>query len=83
MDSPEHEGERYLSMLGLEHLAEREITAGDRTIQARDFLVVCGEHALPVLKGFETMSQQDPQYEPTRDMLRGFIGRFIEGETSS
>jgi hypothetical protein len=74
----EHEGDKYLRLLGLSHLADKEINAGDRTIEARDFLEVCGEHARPMLVGFETLSTDDPRYEPTREALRGFISQFVE-----
>lgn len=80
----EHEGEKYLRLLGLEHLAEQNIALeGGESLQARDFLEVCGEHARPILMGFETMQPDDPRYEPTRDALRGLIGRYIQGEATS
>lgn len=78
----EHEGERYLRLLGLEHLAAEEITAGGRTLQARDFLEVCGDQARPVLIGFEAMSTDDPQYEPAKEALRVMIGRYVGKEVS-
>lgn len=77
----EHEGEKYLRLLGLEHLADREITAADRTMQARDFLDICGEHARPMLVGFEAMSPDDPRYETIKNTLRGVIGQYV-GEDS-
>ncbi len=77
----EHEGDKYLRLLGLEHLADREITTADGTIQARDFLDVCGEHARPMLVGFETMSPDNPRYETTKNTLRGVIGQYV-GEDS-
>lgn len=75
----EHEGERYLRLLGLEDLADHEITTTSGTIQARDFLDVCGEHARPMLVGFEAMSQDDPRYEATKTALRGVISQYVEG----
>jgi hypothetical protein len=75
----EHEGEKYLRLLGLEDLAEREIATAGGTIQARDFLDVCGEHARPLLVGFEAMSPDDPSYEATKDALQSLIGRYVEG----
>ena len=75
---PEHEGERYLRLLGLGHLAGVEIVAGGKTLPARDFLDICGEHALPILAGFETMSPDDPRYESTRAALQGVISQFVE-----
>lgn len=79
----EHEGERYLRLLGLEHLADREIATASGTIHARDFLEVCGEHARPMLVGFESMSIDDPRYETTKSALRGVIGQYVEGDNPS
>lgn len=79
-DKQEHEGEKYLHLLGLSHLADREIATVDGTIQVRDFLDVCGEHARPVLVGFESMSVDDPRYEATKNALRGLIGQYVGGD---
>lgn len=79
----EHEGERYLRLLGLEHLADQEVATSGGTIQARDFLDVCGKHARPLLIGFEAMNPNDPRYEPTKIALRSFIGKYIEGDKPS
>lgn len=73
---PEHEGEKYLRMLGLEHLAGRTIPG--RTEQVRDFLDICGDHSRPMLAGFETLSPDDPRYEPVRDALRTQITQFLD-----
>lgn len=73
-----HEGERYLQMLGLEHLAESPVSTPNGTIQAKDFLQICGDHARPILVGFESMSKTDPRYETTRNVLRSLIGQYIE-----
>lgn len=78
LDGQEHEGERYLRLLGLEYLADRRIATADGTIiQARDFLDVCGEHARPMLVGFEAMSPNDPRYNATRKALRNVIGQYV------
>lgn len=79
----EHEGNKYLRLLGLEDLADNEIQTESGTIQARDFLNICGEHARPLLVGFEAMSPDDPRYEATRDALRTIIGRYVEGRSPS
>ena len=76
-DEQEHEGERYLRLLGLEHLADREVKTAERTIRARDFLDICGEHARPVFIGFEAMGPDDPRYEATRNALRGLISQYV------
>jgi hypothetical protein len=78
-----HEGEEYLRLLGLEHLADRDIPTANGTIQARDFLDICGGHARPILSGFESMSKDDPRYETTRNALRDFISRYVEGDSPS
>jgi hypothetical protein len=83
LDEQEHEGERYLRLLGLEHLADHRVTTADKTFEARDFLDICGEHARPMLVGFEAMSQDDPRYEATRNALRGLIGQYVEGDKPS
>lgn len=75
----EHEGEKYLRLLDLGHLAGREISTASGPIQARDFLEVCGGHARPILVGLEAMSPDDPRYEATRNALRGLIGQYVEG----
>ena len=79
----EHEGEKYLRLLGLDHLADREITTDDRTMQARDFLDICGEHARPMLVGFEAMSPDDPRYETIKNTLRGVIGQYVGEDNPS
>jgi hypothetical protein len=66
---------------GLEDLADREIQTRDGgVIKARDFLDVCGEHARPLLVGFEAMSSDDPRYEPTKLALQSIISQYIEGD---
>ncbi len=76
----EHEGDKYLRILGLSDLAENHIELKDgRHIYARDFLDVCGEHALPALKGFESMDTLDPNYGPTLDALQKYVTKFIVG----
>lgn len=79
----EQEGDKYLRLLGLEHLADREITTTDGTIQARDFLDVCGEHARPMLVGFEAMNPDDPKYENIKNTLRGVIGQYVGEDSTS
>lgn len=78
----EHEGDKYLRLLGLEHLSDSEIVTSNGRISARDFLDICGEHARPVLVGFEAMSPNDPRYGTMRDALREMIVQYIEGNDS-
>ena len=79
---PEHEGEKYLRLLGLDHLAGQEISTGNGVIQARDFLEICGEHALPYLVGFESMSPEDPRYDAMKGALQKSISQYIGIETA-
>jgi len=74
----EHEGLHFLRLLGLEHLAEREVHGPNGTFLAKDFLEVCGQHAKPVLVGFEDMSPDDPEYETTKNSLSQYIGQILE-----
>ncbi len=72
---PEHEGEKYLCLLGLGHLADEQIPGRD--IQMRDFLDICGEHAMPLLLGLESLSPDDSRFSSTRDALSGYISKFL------
>jgi len=74
----EHEGEKYLELLGLQDLADQQIPNSDKKV--RDFLEICGDHALPLLVGLESISRDDPRYEPTRQALRGIISQFVTPE---
>lgn len=79
----ETEGERYLRLLGLSHLADKKVTTKNgETLEARDFLDVCGEHARPMLVGFESMSEDDPRYESTLEGLRGVVSAYIESPSA-
>lgn len=74
----EHEGEKYLRLLGLEGLADEEIVTSRGTIKWRDFLDICGEHARPALAGLEAMDPQDPRYQQAIEGLRSGIRQFVE-----
>jgi hypothetical protein len=71
-----HEGEKYLRLLGLEHLADQTIPG--RTEQVRDFLDICGERARPMLLGFESLSPDDPRREAVRNALRTRVTEFLD-----
>lgn len=77
----EHEGDKYLRLLGLEHLADQPIPG--RAERVRDFLDVCGDHARPMLVGFESLSPDDPRYEPARDALRTQVTQFLDIQLES
>lgn len=72
----EHEGEKYLKLLGLGHLADQQIPG--RAERVRDFLDICGDHARPMLVGFESLSIDDPRYESVRDALRTQVTHFLD-----
>ena len=72
----EHEGEKYLRLLGLEHLADQQIPG--RTEYVRDFLDICGDHARPMLIGLESLSPDDPRYKLVRDALRRQVTQFLD-----
>ena len=74
----EHEGEKYLRLVGLEHLADQPMGRKDSTtIPARDFLDVCGDDARQLLVGLENTSPDDPDFAPTREAIRGYIQQHI------
>lgn len=75
LNREEHEGEKYLQLLGLEELADQQIPG--RAEQVRDFLDICGDHARPMLVGFESLSPDDPRYERVRDALRTQVAQFL------
>lgn len=72
----EHEGDKYLRLLGLDHLAYEQIPGRPELV--RDFLDVCGDDARPVLVGFESLRPEDPRYKPVRDALRTQVTRFLD-----
>lgn len=80
VEGVENEGEKYLEMLDLGHLVDAPMPKPNDHLKTRDFLDVCGEHALPVLKGFEAMSPEDPRFKKTKEALQKMIGQYIEIE---
>jgi len=72
----DHEGEKYLELLGIGHLADVQIPG--RSERMRDFLDICGEHARPLLIGLDSLDRNDPRYVPTREALRDYITKFVE-----
>jgi hypothetical protein len=73
----EHEGEKYLRLLGLDHLADQLIPGRD--MQVRDFLDIDGERerALPVLIGFESLGPDDPRKGQVRKILRDRVAQHL------
>lgn len=75
----EHLGEKYLKLLDLYHMADREISTQHGTVHVRDFLSICGEHALPFLEALAQMDPKHPKFEPAKQALRSTILKYIEG----
>jgi hypothetical protein len=73
----EHEGEKYLRLLGLDHLADQPIPGRD--MQVRDFLDIDGERerALPMLVGFESLGSDDPRKGQVRKILRDQVAQHL------
>lgn len=76
-----HEGDKYLAMLGLEDLADVQIPGYDK--QGRDFLDICGEHARPLLVGYESLDQNDPRRERLYYLLRAQVEANFKPQQSS
>lgn len=77
LKEPEHEGEQFLGLLGLLHLADEQMQTSNGPVAVRDFLDVCGDHARPYFEGFRKMDPSDPDYGSTRDLLRDVVGQYI------
>ncbi|MFZ1360442.1 MAG: hypothetical protein WAS27_00190 [Candidatus Saccharimonadales bacterium] len=76
----EHEGEKYLRLLGLEDIANEPIPGG--TKQMRDFLDICGEHARPALVGLEMLDSDDPRRKEMCDALRTYVRQLLNSAES-
>jgi hypothetical protein len=85
-EGEEHEGQRYLEMLGLGDFGEQEITAtkadGSKvTVQTRDFVDICGEDALDSLAGLEGMGEalgvDHPEYTDLRGRIRDHVAQRL------
>ncbi len=81
-EKPAHEGRKYLSLLGLGHLADAQIPGRQET--AADFLEICGPHAKPMLLALEAIGPKDPRFEPAKAALQiqilGYLGMQQPGE---
>ena len=87
-----HQGEKYLGLLDLGHLADAEIPGHGK--KARDFLDICGDHALPALERFAGSTPADPMYTDathpdylgmdyaqTRAALQGIVMHYVNPPT--
>jgi hypothetical protein len=77
---PQHEGERYLELLGLGHLAGHTIFTAKGPVQLRDFLDICGKHARPLLSELNAMDPSDPEFPVARDAIRDLVVSQYIGE---
>ncbi len=79
---PEHEGERYLALLGLSDAADQTFTHQGKVYETRDFLEICGKTARPVLQYLEGLDQSDPKSGFTEKVtvLRDAIRQYIQGD---
>jgi hypothetical protein len=100
LGNPEHqeiieaEGYRYLGMLGLGHLSELPMfwqrewarTYDGSLAYYKDFLNVCGRHALPLLLGLDELHRrvgpEHPKYTATRDAIAERIGAYAGNVTN-
>jgi hypothetical protein len=70
-----HEGEKYLELLGLGHLANQPLPG--REVLGRDFLDICGDEARPALAGLASLDPKDPRFSRLQVVLRTHISRYI------
>jgi len=84
---PKPLGVRCLELLGFADYVGQEIpiTIGGEqtTIQAEDFLDVCGAHAAPAFMGLESMDPQDPEYAEALTAFRGLAAHYLGADLSS
>lgn len=74
----QHEGEHYLELLDLGHLAGQTITTSSgRQIQARDFLEICGDEAIPALQLLEGLDPHDDRYKIVKNGLRRSVSKYL------
>jgi hypothetical protein len=75
------EGQQFLELLGLGDLGEQLIPdyldKNGNPKRVRDFLDICGEEAKPALIGFRSLSPDDPRYPKMKEILRGFIQKYV------
>ncbi|MCL5113283.1 MAG: hypothetical protein M1554_02265 [Patescibacteria group bacterium] len=75
------EGQQFLELLGLGDIGEQFIPGyvdeNGNPKRIRDFLDICGKEARPALIGFSNLSPDDPRYPKTKEILRGFIQKYV------
>ena len=76
----EHEGERYLNLIGRGHFADRDIVMRGVHRKARDFLEdkVCAAEARPAFAGLETLGPDDPLREDMIKALQETVAAYLD-----
>ena len=69
------DGLYYLKLLEIEHLASTPIPNTPYVMQ--DFLEICGDHALPVLKGLDRLDRKSPKFIAVQALLQDYILKFL------
>ena len=76
----EPDGVRWLKLLGYEDQLgkplEGRVIEG-RQLLAEDFPELCGEHAIPVMHGFEAMPSDHPNYDTMKNRLREKVASYL------
>lgn len=74
------EGERWLGILGFDHLAGQptgHVRDDGSPILAQDFPELCGDHARPIFVALESMGPDHPNYDKyvrvAQEALRGYF----------
>jgi hypothetical protein len=76
----EHEGDKYLEMLGLSSISDRRIKTEQGFISARDFLDICGDTARLTLVGLEKIGPHDPRYGESIEAIRTHVLKSLQIE---
>ncbi len=79
--APKPTGVLLLEMFGFKDQIGSEISVVvggvPTTIQAENFLDVCGEHAGPVVEALLEMDCDDPDYAESFDAVRGLTAHYL------
>jgi len=79
----EHEGDKYLDLLGLGALADQEFVGRDGgTYRYRDFLDHCGPDAHNTLAGLAAIGPDDPRFQQAREAIRESVLQHIGAQRS-
>ena len=73
-------GMKFLDIIGLTHLADVEMVREQdaEPMLWRDFMGICAEHAIPVLKGLEKMNPTDPRRaEAIKTIIEMYVTPYL------